>query len=179
VHIRLTEPHLPRGTIACRDSQADDEISSFNKRVSVSRFTATPLRSLYEICCPTIGNGLCTGWRTEMNELFFRGDLTENVCSSLIIFLLLYVASFVLLRRWSRTFGTSAIPLHVISSLGAALLTMGVGFGLHSANVSMASVRGQSGVTTSIAPLELHRAIAKSLPVQKLEDQTLVFPSRD
>jgi len=113
-----------------------------------------------------------------MNELMFGGDLAENVYVSLILFLLLYLAGVILLRRWSRIFGTPAIPRHVISGLGAALVTMGVGLGLHSANVTMASVRGQSGVTTSIAPLELQRAIAVPLPVQQLEDQTLVFPSR-
>jgi hypothetical protein len=118
----------------------------------------------------------------EMNELsmIFDGDLTtENFYFSLIVFLLLYVAGFVLLQRWSRTFGTSAIHRHVISGLGAALVTMGFGFALHSANVTMASVRGQSGATTSISPQELHRAIGKSLPVQKFEDQTFVFTNQD
>jgi uncharacterized membrane protein (DUF485 family) len=119
-----------------------------------------------------------------MNELFviFGSDLTtEILCFSSIVFLLLYVASFVLLQRWSRTWGrTPAIHRHVISGLGAALTAMGVGFGLHSTNVTIASARGHSGATTSISPQELHRSIGmKSLTVKRFEDQTFVFPNQD
>jgi hypothetical protein len=118
-----------------------------------------------------------------MNELsaIFDNDLTTAIfCFSSIAFLLLYVAGFILLQRWSRTSGRiSAIHRHVISGLGATLMAMGVGFGLHAANVAMASARGQPGTTTSISPQELHHSIGKSLPVQKFEDQTFVFPNRD
>ena len=119
----------------------------------------------------------------EMNALsvIFDSDLTTAIlCFSSIAFLLLYVAGFTLLQRWSRTSGRiSAIRRHVISSLGATVVAMGVGFGLHSANVTMASARGQPGATTSISPQELHHSIGKLLPVQKFEDQTFLFPNRD
>src|SRR6266436_9548097 len=118
-----------------------------------------------------------------MNELsvIFDSDLiTAIFCFSSIAFLLLYVAGFILLQRWSRTSGRiSAIHRHVISGLGATLVAMGMGFGLHAANVAMASARAQLGATTSISLQELHRSIRKSLPVQKFEDQTYVFPNRD
>jgi hypothetical protein len=120
-----------------------------------------------------------------MNELsmIFGGDLTtENFYVSLIAFLLLYVAGSALLQRWNRTTGRiPAIRRHVISGVGAAVVTMAVGFGLHSENVTMASVRVQSGATTttSISPQELQRAIGKSLPAQDFEDQTVIFTNRD
>jgi hypothetical protein len=132
--------------------------------------------------CPTFGIAHAPR-EDEMNELsvIFDSDLTTAVfCFSSIAFLLLYVAGFILLQRWSRTSGRiSAIHRHVISGLGATLVAMGMGFGLHAANVAMASARGQLGATTSISLQELHRSIEKSLPVQKFEDQTFVFPNRD
>jgi hypothetical protein len=118
-----------------------------------------------------------------MNELsvIFDSDLTTAIfCFSSIAFLLLYVAGFILLQRWTRRSGRiSAIHRHIISGLGATLVAMGMGFGLHAANVAMASARGQPEATTSISPRELHHSIGKSLPVQKFEDQTFVFPNRD
>jgi len=118
-----------------------------------------------------------------MNELpaIFDNDLTTAIfCFSSIAFLLLYVAGFILLQRWSRTSGRiSAIHRHVISGLGAALAAMGAGFWLHSANIATASAKGQSGVATSISPQELHHSIGKSLPVQQFEDQTVIFSNRE
>jgi hypothetical protein len=118
----------------------------------------------------------------EMNEFseIFSGDLTvEILCVSSIVLLLLYGAGFDLLRRWKRTaLRMPAVQRHVISGLGAALVAMAVGFGLHAANVTIASARTQSGAMNSISPQELHRSVEmKSLPVQHFEDQTFVFPS--
>jgi hypothetical protein len=70
-----------------------------------------------------------------MNELsvIFDSDLTTAIfCFSSIAFLLLYVAGFILLQRWTRMSGRiSAIHRHIISGLGATLVAMGIGFGLH------------------------------------------------
>ena len=107
------------------------------------------------------------------------GDFAD-FCVSSIVFLLLYVTGFVSLQRWSSTSKrTPAIHRHLMSGLGATLVAMGVGFALHSAGVTMASVKGQSVATASISPLELHRSIGKSLPVQNVEDQAFVFTNRD
>jgi len=67
----------------------------------------------------------------------------------------------------------------VISGLGAALAAVAVGFGLHAANVTIASARTQSGTVHSISLRELHRSVdMKALPVQHFEDQTFIFPTR-
>jgi hypothetical protein len=118
----------------------------------------------------------------EMNEFseIFSSDLTvEILCVSSIVLLLLYGAGFDLLQRWKRTAERMpAIQRHVISGLGAALVAVAVGFGLHAANVTIASAGTQSGATNSISPQELHRSVeTKALPVQHFEDQTFVFPS--
>jgi hypothetical protein len=64
---------------------------------------------------------------------------------------------------------------HIVSGLGAALAAMGFGFWLHSANVMAASAKAQAGAP--ISPQELHRSIdMKSLPDEKFEDRTFVFP---
>ena len=109
----------------------------------------------------------------------FSTDLTTTIfCLSSMTFLLLYVAGIVMLRKWSRIAArTSVFHRHFISGFGAALMATAFGFGLHAADVTMASARGQSEATYSISPQELHRSVdMKSLPVQTIEDQTLVFP---
>jgi hypothetical protein len=103
-------------------------------------------------------------------------DLTATIFFfSSMTFLLLYVVGSIVLRKWSRIAErTSAIHRHFISGFGAALVATVVGFGLHAANVTMASARGQSAV---ISPQQLHRSIdMKALPVQEIDDQTFVFP---
>jgi hypothetical protein len=118
-----------------------------------------------------------------MNEFseIFGSDLTvEILCVSSILLLLLYGVGVSLLQRWKTTAQwIPAIQRHGISALGAALVAMAVGFGLHAANVTIASARTQSGAVNSISPQDLHRSVdMKSLPVQHFEDQTFVFPSR-
>ncbi len=115
-------------------------------------------------------------------SVIFGSDLTAAIfCLSSTIFLLLYAAGFVLSRRWKRAAGrASLIRRYVISGLGAALAAMGVGFGLHSANVTMTSATQQTGTAISVSPRELSLSGGtKSLPVQKFEDQTFVFSNRD
>jgi hypothetical protein len=52
---------------------------------------------------------------------------------------------------------------------------MGIGLALHAMNVST-SAAGQSDHAASISPLELQRFIeTESLPVQKFENQAVVF----
>jgi hypothetical protein len=84
------------------------------------------------------------------------------------------------LQRWKTTAQwIPAIQRHVISGLGATLVAVVVGFGLHAANFTIASARAQSGTVNSISLQELHRSVdMKALPVQHFEDQTFVFSSR-
>ena len=116
-----------------------------------------------------------------MNEFseIFGSDLTvEILCVSSILLLLLYGAGFGLLQRWEGAAGRTPAIRHVISGLGAAVVAVAVGFGLHAANVTIASARAQSAAMNSISPLELHRSVGtKALPVQHFDDQTFVFPS--
>jgi hypothetical protein len=107
-------------------------------------------------------------------------DLTTTIFFfSSMAFLLLYVAGFIVLRKWGRIAErTSAVHRHFISGCGAALVAIALGFGLHTLNVSMASAGGRSGAT--ISPQQLHRSMEmKALPVQEIDDQTFVFPKRD
>jgi hypothetical protein len=118
-----------------------------------------------------------------MNEFseIFGTDLTVEILGvSSILLLLLYGAGVSLLQRWKTTAQwIPAVQRHVISGLGAALVAVAVGLGLHAANVTIASARTQSGTVNSISPQDLHRSVdMKSLPVQHFEDQTFVFPSR-
>jgi len=117
-----------------------------------------------------------------MNEFseIFGTDLTVEILGvSSILLLLLYGAGVSLLQRWKTTAEwIPAMQRHLISGLGAALVAVAVGFGLHAANVTIASARTQSAAVNSISLQELHRFVdMKSLPVQHFEDQTFVFPS--
>ena len=107
----------------------------------------------------------------EFSEIFSGNLTTEIFCFSSVVFLLTY-AGFVLLERWK-----SPIHRHVVSAIGAALAAIVVGLGLYTADVTMASARGQAAATNLISPQELHRSIdMKAIPVQEIEDQTFVFP---
>jgi len=93
-----------------------------------------------------------------------------------IVFLLIYLAGFFLFQRWSRLSGQMPVfHRHFIPGLGAALAATAVGFWLHSADVTTASAEGQA--PASVSTQELHQSIKmKPLPVQTLEDHSLVFP---
>jgi len=93
-----------------------------------------------------------------------------------IVFLLIYLAGFVLFQRWSRL--SRRMPVfhrHLIPGLGAALAAAAVGFWLHSADVTTASAEGQA--PASVSTQELHQSIRmKPVPVHTFEDHSLVFP---
>jgi hypothetical protein len=130
-------------------------------------------------------SGTACSEEDEMNDLsatFSNNPATAILCFSSTVFLLIYLTGFILLQRWSRLSGptTPVIHRHIISGLGAALAAMGFGFWLYAAHVATASAEGQTGATTSMSAQELHQSVKiKSLPVQRFEDQTMVFPNRD
>jgi hypothetical protein len=104
------------------------------------------------------------------------GDSASTICVGSLVFLLLYVTGFVVLQRWNGISGRMPVfHRHLIPGLGAALAATAVGFWFHSTDVTKASAEGQA--PTTISPLQVHDSIkAKSLPVQRFEDHTLVFP---
>jgi hypothetical protein len=113
----------------------------------------------------------------EFSEIFSNDLTTEIFCFTTIAFALLYAAAFVLLQRWSRTFGPTT-AMHIASCLGAALAAAAIGLGLHAVNITIASARGHVEGATSISPQELHRSVdMKTLPSQTFDDLTFVFTS--
>jgi len=116
-----------------------------------------------------------------MNALsvLFGGDPASAICVGSLVFLLLYLAGFAVFQKWNRISGRMPVfRRHLIPGLGAALAAAGVGFWLHSTDVTRASAEGQA--PTSISPQEVHDSVkAKSLPVQTFEDHTLVFPKSE
>ena len=115
----------------------------------------------------------------NLSALFSSDPTMDMLCFSSIVFLLIYLAGFVLFQSWSRISApTPVIHRHIISGLSAALAAMGVGIWLHSADVATASAKEQAGAL--ISPHELHHSDKmKSMPVQTFEDQTVVFPNRE
>jgi hypothetical protein len=109
----------------------------------------------------------------------FGSDATAEMCVGSLVFLLMYLAGFVLFRKWSRiSRPTPVIHRHIISGLGAALAAMSVGVWLHAANVAPASAEGQTG--SAVTPQELHGSVKmKSMPVQTFEDQSFVYSGRN
>ena len=117
-----------------------------------------------------------------MNTLptMFGSGAAAAICLGSLVFLLIYLAGFVLFPRWGRTYEQMAvIQRHLVPGLTAALAATGVGLWLHAANVATASADGQTGAATPTSRQELlSSATTKLLPVQMFEDQTLVFPNR-
>ena len=111
----------------------------------------------------------------------FRSDPAAEICFGSIVFLLIYLAGFLLFQKWSRI--SARVPVlhrHLIPGLSAALAATAVGFWLHAANTATASARGQMEAATPMSAQELHHSVkAKSLPIQRFTDHTLVFPNPD
>jgi Co/Zn/Cd efflux system component len=107
------------------------------------------------------------------------GAAAAEICVGVLVFLLMYLAGFVLFQKWSRiSVPTPVVHRHIISGLSAALAAVGVVFWLHAANGATASAKGQPGLP--VAPQDLRgSAETKSLPIQRFEDQTLIFPGRN
>jgi len=110
----------------------------------------------------------------------FGSGAAAAICFGSLVFLVIYLAGFVLFPRWGRTYEQMAvIQRHLVPGLTAALAATGVGLWLHAANVATAAADRQTGAATSTSRQELlSSTMTKSLPVQMIEDQTLVFPNR-
>ena len=102
----------------------------------------------------------------------FRSELATRVYLIVsLLFVLLYVAGFLLLRVLpSPRNRRPIISQHVVPGLGAAFVAGAIGFGLYSAIVSKTVVaRVQSAVT--ISPEELQRQIdMNTLPVLRVDN---------
>ena len=107
----------------------------------------------------------------EFNEIFSTELSTRVYLIVSLLFVLLYVAGFLLLQGWpySRNW-RPIISQHVVPGLGAALVAGAIGFGLYSAIVNKTAVASvQSAVT--ISPEELQQQIDMNiLPVLRVDN---------
>jgi hypothetical protein len=102
-----------------------------------------------------------------------------ETCVGALVFLLIYLAGFVLFQKWSRiSIPTPVVHRHIISALSAALAAMGVVFWLYAANGATASAKGQTGA--AVAPQEFHGSVKTgAMPVLRFEDQSVIYPGRN
>jgi hypothetical protein len=109
----------------------------------------------------------------------FGGGAAAEIWAGVLVFLLMYLAGFVLFQKWRRiSMPTPVVHRHIISGLSAALAALGVVFWLYAANGATASAKGQTGAT--VAPQELHgSATTGSMPVLRFEDQSVIYPGRN
>ncbi len=109
----------------------------------------------------------------------FGNDAAAEIRVGTLVFLLMYLAGFVLFQKWRRiSTPTPVVHRHIISGLSAALAAMAVAFWLHVANVATASAKVQTGA--AVAPQELHGSVkAQSMPVLRFEDQSVIYPGRN
>ena len=115
----------------------------------------------------------------NLSALFSNDPTTDVLCFCSMVFLLIYLAGFVLFQSWSRiSVPTPVVHRHIISGLSAALAAMGVGIWLHSADVATASAKEQAG--SAIAPQDLRSPVeTKLMPVLRFEDQSVIYPGRN
>ena len=102
-----------------------------------------------------------------------------ETCVGVLVFLLIYLAGFVLFQNWSRiSVPTPVVHRHIISGLSAALAALGVVFWLYAANGATASAKAQTGA--AVAPRELLGSVeTRSMPVLRFEDQSVIYPGRN
>jgi hypothetical protein len=113
-----------------------------------------------------------------MSATFGSGAAAE-IWVGALVFLLMYLAGFVLFQKWSRiSVPTPVVHRHIISGLSAALAAVGVAFWLYAANGATASAKGQTGA--AVTPQELRGSVeTKSMPVLRFEDQSVIYPGRN
>jgi hypothetical protein len=106
----------------------------------------------------------------------FGGDAAAEIWVGALVFLLMYLAGFVLFQKWRRiSVPTPVVHRHIISGLSAALAAVGVAFWLYGAT---ASAKGQAGA--AVTPQELLGSVeTKSMPVLRFEDQSVIYPGRN
>jgi hypothetical protein len=109
----------------------------------------------------------------------FGSDAAAEISVGALVFLSMYLAGFVLFQKWRRiSVPTPVVHRHIISGLSAALAAVGVVFWLYAANGATASTKGQAG--SAVAPQELLGSVeAKSMPVLRFEDQSVIYPGRN
>ena len=90
-----------------------------------------------------------------------------------LVFLLTYLAGFILFQTWPRIAApTPVVHRHIISGLSAALVAVVARFWLHAAGGGTATAKeqGKGGVVVVALPA--------SLPDQVIEDRSVIFPGR-
>lgn len=105
----------------------------------------------------------------ELSMIFSSPPATEVFYISSIVFVLAYLAAFLLLHGRSRAPRRRAFVRHGIPALGAALIAAGVGTGLQWASVKGAP--GHPALTASVSPEQIHRSVdAKALPLREVRE---------
>jgi anti-sigma factor RsiW len=95
-----------------------------------------------------------------------------------LVFLLGYLVGFVLFQKWPRiATPTPVAHRHIISGLSAALVAVIVGFGLHAADGATAAAKEQGQGQGQGGPVVV--ALQAPLPVQVMEDYSVIYPGRD
>lgn len=104
-------------------------------------------------------------------NLIFASDVTVALFCLSAAGILLSVTTFLP----KHTGAPTSVRRHVVSGFCFVFAALGIGFALHAMNVST-SAAGQSGPAASISPQELQRFIGtESLPIQKFDNQAVVF----
>jgi len=107
----------------------------------------------------------------EFAEIISSELVTRVYLIVSLVFVLIYVAGFLLLRGWAHSRKQKPIiSRHAVPGLAAALVAGAIGFGLHPAIISKTAIAGvQSAVT--ISPEELQRQIdMNTLPVLRVDN---------
>jgi hypothetical protein len=107
-----------------------------------------------------------------MDILSITLGISHAAEAAALVFLLSYLAGFVLFQKWPRIAApTPVVHRHIISGLSAALVAVVAGFWLHAAGATaVAKEQGQASVVVVALPA--------SLPDQVIEDYSVIYPGR-
>jgi hypothetical protein len=106
----------------------------------------------------------------ELSLIFSSPPAVEVFYIGSIIFMLAYVAGFLLVQAWGRAPGRRAAVRHGIPAVAAALIAVMSGAAVHWATIK-AALAASPNMARSISPEELHRAAdVARLPVLEVRD---------
>jgi hypothetical protein len=106
----------------------------------------------------------------DFSIIFSYRPAQEVFIIASIAFMLAYLAGFLLVHQCSRAAWRRPIVRHGIPALGAALVAIGYGMGLHWATIAAASA-AHPGVPASVSPEHIHRTIdAPALPLIEVRE---------
>jgi hypothetical protein len=105
----------------------------------------------------------------ELSLIFSSRPATEVFYIGSIIFILAYLAGFLVVQGWSRTPSRRTVFRHGIPALAAALIATASAAGIHWSTIK--TLAASPDVARSVSPEQLHRSIdAAALPVLDVRD---------